>query len=102
ETDYYSFFALHHTLNELIFNRKEMDYIFDRNQDTELNKFLFQLRENHHTIKNITKHFNPIDMADVQRILNNNYTLCETIDYWLDEVQTKYDKKMLRLVDYTY
>lgn len=95
ETDYYSYFASLYTLTQLIFNREEFNYIIERNNQTNLNKFFFQLQKAPATLSQIQAHFFPLDQTTFTRILHNNYTLCETIDYWLDEILTEHKKSMI-------
>lgn len=97
ETDYFSFFLSMYTLNQLIFEKEEFKKVIERHDNKELNKFLSQLPNSTKTLHQIKEYFYSLDKVDLQRVQNNNYTLCETIDFWFEEVLTKYNKSMISI-----
>ncbi|MBY4602883.1 MULTISPECIES: hypothetical protein [Bacillus] len=95
ETDYLSFFVSLYTLNQVIFKRDELKNFLSGKQREEFVEFIELLNKWPYTLKHMSKSFHLIDKIDLQRILNNNYALCETIDYWFEELLEKYQKKMI-------
>jgi hypothetical protein len=97
ETDNYSFFASLYSLQNLIFGEKEFTQSISK-QDKQLNKFFEVLSRNMQTIEHIKPFLKPVSDGEITRILNNNYTLCETIDYWCEEILKRYNASMIPAV----
>ncbi|HGA1024569.1 TPA: hypothetical protein ACIQN7_005909 [Bacillus cereus] len=93
ETDIFSYFTSFYTLHKMIFEKEELQSLLS--SDEQLSKLLKHIEKSAYTLSRVKNVINHIESRDIRPILNNNFTLCETIDYWFDEIINNYVKEMV-------
>ncbi|MED4590509.1 hypothetical protein [Priestia flexa] len=93
ETDLLSYFISFYTLNKLIFRKEQFKELVVKNEG--LTNFFNLMDKSFYTLNRVGKLVGDVKASELNRILKNNYTLCETIDYWFNEIIIKYNKKMV-------